>query len=165
MAVFSVAGTTLGVTLGTPVIPPNATDAEILAAYEALTYTSQDNCIITGLPVVTRDWETSQDPITVCANSQTNALRRSFKTSRIAPNATVTALMDYNDSFIAILEAAQESDVDTITYEVIHPNGVDKIWGQVQVKSFTVDMTDVESRVINSTEWFYEAWPVFSAYL
>ena len=163
MAVLNVAGTTLGVMMGTPVIPANATPAAIVAAYDAETYTSQDSCIITGLPSIIRDWEMSQDPVTVCANSANSDLRKSTKTTRVSPNPTVTALMDYQDAFIQILYDAQESSDQLATYEIIHPNGADKAWGIIQVKSFQVDPTDNESRVTWQSEWVYEAWPVFSA--
>lgn len=149
--------------LGAPTIPANPTSADIVAAYDAETYVSQDSCIITGLPQLVRDWEMSQDPITVCANSANNDLRKSVKTNRVAPNATITALMDYQDAFIKIMHDAQESSDQLVTYEVIHPNGTDKAWGLVQVKSFIVDPTDNESRVTWSSEVVYEAWPVFSA--
>jgi len=164
MAIFNVAGTAIGAFIGTPAgLAAATTPAQIIAAYEAETYTSQSDCKMTGLPVVTRDWDTAQEPITVCADSANNDLRRSFKTNRVAPNATVTALMDYADPFIQMMYTAQESGVDVITYQITHPNGTDKIWAQVQVKSFTVDMTDLQSRTIWSSEWFYESWPVFSA--
>lgn len=162
---FNVAGTQIGAFIGVPAgLAAATTPAQIIAAYEAETYTTQNDCKMTGLPVVTRDWETAQDPITVCAQTaNNNSLRRSFKTNQIAPNATVTALMDYTDPFIQLMYTAQESATDIVTYEIIHPNGTDKIWAQVQVKSFTVDMTDLESRTIWQSEWFYEAWPIFSA--
>lgn len=163
MAIFQVAGTILGISAATPVINVGDTQADIIAAYDALTYTSQDTCIITTLPIVSRDWNTNQDPITVCGGQNVNQLRKQFKTDRIAPNANMGALMDYDDPFIQIMFALQESATQVGTYEVIHPNGTDKIWGQIQVKSVAVDMTNVESRALFTSEVFYESWPIFSA--
>ena len=163
MAIFNVAGTILGITAAVPTINPGDTPAAIIAAYDALTYTTQDTCLITTLPIVQRDWNTNTDPLTVCGGQNVNQLRRQFKTDRIAPNANLGALMDYQDPFIQVMFALQESLDQVGTYEIIHPNGTDKIWGQIQVKSVAVDMTDNESRALFTSEVFYEAWPVFSA--
>ena len=162
MSTQNVSGTRFGIVAAVPTINAGDTDAQILTAYQQLApYTTQDDCIITGLPLATRDWTMGTAPTTVCSNQDTTAIQQQFKIQRTSPNGTITSLMDYDDPFIQIMAQLQASDTAVGTYQTIHPL-LQEIYGLIQVKSISVDLTDNESKVLFSSEVVYNAWPVFS---
>ena len=161
MAIQSVSGSTFGITAADPGINIGDTKAVRQAAYEALTYTQAGSCFLTTLPIVQTGWDRSQDPVTVCDDD--GQILSSFKTNRTAADATVAGMLDNADALIQLLFELHEDRVQVATYEMVFPNGTDKIFGQVQVDTFTADPTNVEGRWLFSCGMFYEELPLHTA--
>jgi len=158
MAITSVSGMVFGLVANFPTIPANSTDAAKTALYEGLApYTTSASCIITQLPIVDEAWETQQDPVTVCDDE--GAIRKSFKTNRTVANGTMGFLFDKTDPLLVLFRELQASRTQVGTYEMIHQNGTDKIWGQIQVLRIAEDPTNAEGRVLANVDFFYEESP------
>ena len=137
--------------------PLNPTDAEKDAAYAALAYTFSQTCIITGLPVIDESWGVNQDPVTIC--DQKGAIRKSFKTFRQVANASMSFIFEKTDPLIVLFNQLRESRDQVGTFELGHSDGINKIWGQIQVLRTVEDPTDNEGRVQFTVDFFYEETP------
>lgn len=159
MAISNNAGMTIGVKLGAPTIAANADDATRTAAYDGYgPYQGQGSCIITSLPVVNLvTWNRSTDPSTIC--NLPNEIQRQSKNQRTANDATLAGMFDVADAMLTLIRGFADEQDQLFTYELVWPNGTDKLWAEVQAFSFDLDPSNADGRTLFTSGWFYEKKP------
>lgn len=159
MAGTRVSGMQIGLSASVPAgLTSSSTNAEKVTAYEALTYTNPSSCIVTALPIFDEFWETNEDELTVCNN--TDEIVSQYKTRQKVANSSVSAIFVKDDPIIVLFNTLRDSATDVGTLEVTHSNGTDKIWAQIEVTKTTEDPTDTAGKVKFMAEFFFKKKPV-----
>ena len=154
-----VSGMYVGLSASTPTgLTASSTNAEKVTAYEALIYTFPNSCIVTQLPIFDEFWETNEDELTVCNN--TEEIVGKYKTRQKVADSSVSAIFVKDDPIIVLFNTLRESATDIGTLVVGHSNGTDKIWAQIEVTKTTEDATDTVGKVKFMAEFFFKKKPV-----